>query len=819
MNRQTPISIEPSYSLQKARAESLLLVGIVIIIGWFYLWTARPEFAPAPFSRFSPGYYNLLTQGFLKGQLSLDTPADPFLATLQNPWNPEMRRGHGLHDASYYHGKYYIYFGVTPVLVLFLPIRLLSGLEIDQAFASVVFAWVGIGASAWLVAAIRRDHFPTAPSWMSAVAVAAVGMANTMPILLRRASIWEVPITCAYACFMVGLCFLYGAIHGKRRNLWLIFASVSFGLAVGARPTYLLCCAALLVPLFHWMRSDGGLVPAFLDDSWRKSFKAAMIPIFMIGIGLAAYNYARFGSMTEFGIRYQMAGADITTTKLLSWRLIPYGFRLYWLLPASWSPYFPFVSAANIPPAPTGQFGVEDPYGILPNIPFVFLGLGALVVARSGSVKTSPALAQFCQSTFLAAAAAATTVTCFGGIANRYMIDFVPAFLLLASIGMFALAAATYPTRLLRISMRLVAILLFVYSAAFNVLASFRHNELFRIEHPNLYKRLVHTWSQIPYSFDRWFHSSGYGDLELKVIFPRDVSGTNEPLVVTGSSFLADYLVVHYEPHNVFSFGFEHSSHGAIFGKPIALQPDVPHVIVVSLGSLFPPPGHPFFDSLSPSKAALIQKRLKVTVDGDVALDSPSNFFDAASWEPSVGRSSTGIAYTLPFSGQILSARRVPPSNPDPGSGAKYKGPVKISLRLPPFLGVRREPLVCSGETGRGDLVYLQYLAPGKISFGFDHWGFEGSISAPVDVDSGAVQTITVDYGGLHAQANDLKEAPGGTPGRLVVVVNGKAAMDVAQPFYRNERQSAAIGDNFIGASTASQQFSGTIVDVTYLGR
>ncbi len=195
--------------------------------------------APSPLSRHYADYYNLLTDGFLDGKLSLAVPADPFLATLQNPWDPAQRGAHGMHDVSYFHGKYYLYFGVTPVLLLFLPVRLLGGLEIDQGVACLLFAWAGFGAAACLIVSLGRRYFPRSPVWAVAMAVAGLGLLDTMPLLLRRASIWEVPVTCAYACFMAALYCLFRAFHSPRRWVWMGLSSAAFGLAVGARPTYL----------------------------------------------------------------------------------------------------------------------------------------------------------------------------------------------------------------------------------------------------------------------------------------------------------------------------------------------------------------------------------------------------------------------------------------------------------------------------------------------------------------------------------------------------------------------------------------------------
>ena len=75
-------------------------------------------------------YYNQLVDGFRSGQLSLKHDAPAGLAALADPYDPAANgdfRGtvytdtNRVHDLTYYQGKLYLYFGVTPALLLFWP--------------------------------------------------------------------------------------------------------------------------------------------------------------------------------------------------------------------------------------------------------------------------------------------------------------------------------------------------------------------------------------------------------------------------------------------------------------------------------------------------------------------------------------------------------------------------------------------------------------------------------------------------------------------------------------------------------------------------
>lgn len=777
-------------------------IFLVFAIGWFYFWTATPEWRPELLGGKGDGYYNLLTRGFMRGHFYLDLPADPFLATLKNPSDPVARQGHGLHDASYYRGHYYLYFGVAPVVLLFLPFRLLTGRFIDESLASPAFACAGFLFSVLLLREIRRRHFPQASPASVAGCIVALGLCAMVPDLLRRPSVWEVPITCGYLCSAAGLWALFQALHSGRPAAWLAGASLALGLAVGSRPVYLFGSPALLVPLaWAWRRRRREWIPLAL---------AAFLPIAAVGLGLAFYNYERFGSPLDFGFRHLMNGEQVASERLFAWSFLWYNLRLYFLVPAGWSRYFPFVSMAALPPAPAGHLGAEDPYGILTNMPFALLVLGlAGLFLRRPPPGRGP-LVFFCAAAVILAAGTGAAVTAFGGAINRYMVDFLPAGMLLASVGFLEIGRRLRTSgRAGRVGMT-GAFLLLAYSAVFNLFASMRHNELFRADHPALYRRVAHRWDWLPYLYDRW-RGVKYGPIEMTVVFPQGHVGDVEPLVVTGRSFLSDFLFVHYLGPDSLRFGLEHTSRGTFLGPAVRYAPGQPHVLRIDLGSLYPPAADPYFDRMPPGEARLRQHLLRVTLDGQVALDRELSFYDADGPAPSIGNSGSRQGFGQPFSGRILAWRRLGAAPVAPAEG-RY-GALRLRMVLPAFSGVRSEPLVSFGETGRGDLVSIRYLAKDWVAFGYDHWGWGGYVSPAVRIDPGGPQTIEIDAGGLHPgrEAERAATAPE-RRGRLEVRLNGLTALGLPVPFYACDPDTVSVGLNAIGASTAQAVFSGSIL-------
>src|SRR5207248_6297600 len=60
------------------------------------------------------------------------------LLALADPYDPAQNAPYRLHDASLYHGRYYLYFGPTPVALLYLPLRAV-GVAVTDAVASSLF--------------------------------------------------------------------------------------------------------------------------------------------------------------------------------------------------------------------------------------------------------------------------------------------------------------------------------------------------------------------------------------------------------------------------------------------------------------------------------------------------------------------------------------------------------------------------------------------------------------------------------------------------------------------------------------------------------
>ncbi|HUJ44531.1 MAG TPA: tetratricopeptide repeat protein [Opitutaceae bacterium] len=417
-------------------------------------------------------HYNLLVEGFQHGHLSVNRAAPAGLLQLADPYDPvanaRYRLGFGLHDMSYYKGRMYLYFGVTPALVLLWPWAALTGHYLLHRYAVAVFCAAGFLASAGIVRALGRRYFSDMNAAVMAACVLALGLASGVPILQQRAEFWEVAISCGYALAMLALGAVWLAVHDRaRRAWWLAGASLLVGLAAGARPFLVLGAPILLVPLAQAWRETA---PVERGRLWRL-LAAVAVPLLLCGAGLMLYNDLRFENPFEFGQRYQLAGDRQDTATHFSLRYLWFDFCVYFLEPVRWSRQLPFAGDIATPRLPPGHAAIEDPFGILTNIPIVWLALAAPLAWRGRGAEARARLRGFVAAVAALFGVCALVLCLFYGTCSRYEMEFLPALVVLAVIGILGAERALAGRLRWGRTFRAAWIALLVFSVTFNLLA------------------------------------------------------------------------------------------------------------------------------------------------------------------------------------------------------------------------------------------------------------------------------------------------------------------------------------------------------------
>lgn len=773
-------------------SESVFIWLLLAAIGWNYFADARRAGGALTTAQ-PPSYYGLLTEALVAGQVHLKLIPDPKLLRLADPYAGPQGTNRP-HDMTFYRGKFYLYYGITPALVLMIPWHLLTGTYLTEVATSATLCFAGfLLATLWLLR-VHRRYFSTVHVGWVLLCLAVLGLGSPIYFLGNNPTFYAVPIAGAFFCLMLAGVLVdrsASATISGSAMIWLAAASLTLGLAVGARPNYVLGLPLLLLPAFRLWKN---LSPTRRSSTAALPFAAtAILPAALVGAGLAYYNYLRFGHFTEFGIQYSLSTVNQSTMKLIGFEFYPKNLRLYLLHAADFIRYFPFFHAA------------DRPFGILPHLT---LAGGAILFPLSWlSLRLRHDLGWSISSLFwLGAAIANLAILClfFGG-EDRYLVDFAPSALLLACA---LLLAAVHAARRWTLAPRLLTQTALASVALWTVAngASFAFSR--RAPSP-LLTVIEQTSNRFVATLEQFGHPT-HGPIELKLRFPSNRTGQREPLLTTGNLVgNGDILYVSYLDDRHVQFGFFHLGAGGPLSEPVPIDYAAEHTLTLHLGSLYPPRQHPLFRTWSEAQVNKIRRRLDLILDGRSILHASVNVYTSTPEGVHIGANTLAPDVTQPrFTGQILSTRRLgaePPALPS----VWPTGPVRLTLRIPPTRGGAPLPLVSTGQTGSGDLLSLQVLEDGRVRFIHDCWGSPDYTSHPIALASLAEHVIDVEMGSLYP-ADEPDIAPE-LRRRLAVWIDQQLVMDVERPFNPATPDSVEFGFNAIQASSAVGMFTGTL--------
>lgn len=254
--------------------------------------------------------YELMAENILQGRIDFAYGDEDTLSDLTNPYDPDERREAGVRyhwDHAYYNGHYYMYFGIVPVFLAFLPYRIITGEPLTTYKGTQLFTAVFIAGIFALFALLRNRFWKKLPygvylAMAVAMSVMSVWYAAAEPALYCTA------ITAALALEIWSLYFFVRGVYVEQRENHQLFCAgigaLLGALTFGCRPTIALA-NILVIPMLI----------AFLQQrkfSWKLAGKlvVAALPYVVVAAALMTYNYVRFDDPFEFGQKYQLTVAD-----------------------------------------------------------------------------------------------------------------------------------------------------------------------------------------------------------------------------------------------------------------------------------------------------------------------------------------------------------------------------------------------------------------------------------------------------------------------------------------------------------------------------
>ena len=189
---------------------------LLLVVLLFYCWIATGDEQRFALETNHGGHYNDLTDAFLAGQLHFLVRPEPGLLSLPDPYAPTENWRYKYHDASYYKGKYYLYYGPTPIILLYIPYKLITGLGTPYPLAVLIFSFGAFIWSVLLLIHLQKLYFKDSPEWTILFSLLVLAFANVFPYNLRRNEMYQVAISCG-SFFLVGGIFLLCLIIARKK--------------------------------------------------------------------------------------------------------------------------------------------------------------------------------------------------------------------------------------------------------------------------------------------------------------------------------------------------------------------------------------------------------------------------------------------------------------------------------------------------------------------------------------------------------------------------------------------------------------------------
>lgn len=254
--------------------------------------------------------YELMADAILDGKLYIDYEIDEKLLEMENPYDPDARKELNVNyhfDHAFYNGRYYMYFGVAPVFLTFIPYKLITGMSLNTYHATQIYVGafiVGIFALFYLIRKVTKSNISLKLYILSSIvfSVASVWYCVGAPALYCTA------ISSGLGMAIWSIYFFMKAVYDEplenKSILYAFFGSLFGALTFACRPPIGLINIVVIPLLIKYLKER-----KITKNLLLKLFLAAL-PYFIIGALLMIYNYVRFDNPLEFGQTYQLTIAD-----------------------------------------------------------------------------------------------------------------------------------------------------------------------------------------------------------------------------------------------------------------------------------------------------------------------------------------------------------------------------------------------------------------------------------------------------------------------------------------------------------------------------
>lgn len=297
---------------KKNKLQLIIIIWVTIISIWLVYWITSTSLIKTEekTNNYITPYMGQAVDMVLDGNVYLAQQPSKELMNLSNPYDNTLRNAENVDyvwDMAYYNGKYYVYFGILPVITVMAPYKIITGQYMELNKVVFIFATLTVIFIIKTIMLIFRRWFKNVPFKFLILFIIAVISGGLIMWICRRPVTYEVAIISGYYLVIQGIFFILKTIEKEKINyVYMCLSCLSLALSVACRPN-LLIASLLIVPV---------LLKIFIDNvknkkNILKNIFVVAIPYGIVGISLMIYNYVRFDSIFEFGAQYQITVNDM----------------------------------------------------------------------------------------------------------------------------------------------------------------------------------------------------------------------------------------------------------------------------------------------------------------------------------------------------------------------------------------------------------------------------------------------------------------------------------------------------------------------------
>lgn len=371
--------------------------------------------------------YRELTQSIMHGKLTLDYPEKEkqVLSNYQNyqDYSERIKLGKSyLHDAAFYNGNYYCYYGIIPVVTVLLPIALTTGIYCYSNVICIIYA-VLVMIILLKIYLKLLEKFKIKFSFLLEF-VGYICLLFTMELLLLWAypSFYQAVDLCGIFWSLFALWQIMKLENGEKTKLKLILIGLSYGCMVLTRSTYVFYILPIIIAIWKYLVQNKRII-------WKNVVVFA-IPIVIMAIFQMWYNYARFDNIFEFGQFHQLTVNDTSTLELEPGIAID-GIFSFLFNPPIITRHFPFIGYNSAGVNTGNEIYTADVFGVFWH-PFLLILLTG--ISRIKNNKSSKKLTIYTVVFWINTIAVMVISTCYAGVIQRYLTFILPSLTLLALV-------------------------------------------------------------------------------------------------------------------------------------------------------------------------------------------------------------------------------------------------------------------------------------------------------------------------------------------------------------------------------------------------